>query len=86
MTHATEARRWKLVALAALATMIGYVAGQLSPSATARQGVTKAQLDTSNCRIGSTRWSLATIPDGAIVTAVVEGVKAARTVTHPWAG
>jgi hypothetical protein len=38
MVHVTEARRWKLVALASLALLIGYVAGQLAPSATAQSG------------------------------------------------
>ena len=71
MDQAADVRRWKLVALASLALLIGYVAGQLSPSANAQQGVTKVQLDTSNCRMQSTRWGLGNLRDGDIVTAVV---------------
>ena len=71
MDNVTEARRWKLVALASMALLIGYIAGQLSPSANAQQGVTKVQLDTSNCRMRATQWYLHNVPDGAIVTAVV---------------
>ena len=51
MTHAAEARRWKLTALASLALLIGYLAGQLAPSATAQPAATTVQLDTSNCRV-----------------------------------
>lgn len=71
MDNVTEARRWKLVALASMALLIGYIAGQISPSANAQQAATKVQLDTSNCIMGATQWYLANVPDGAIVTAVV---------------
>lgn len=73
MTPATKARRWKLTALASLALLIGYVAGQLTPSATAQQSVTRVQLDTSNCRTGATEWYLANVPEGAVVTEIVGG-------------
>lgn len=70
-TQADEARRWKLVALASLALLIGYVAGQLTPSASAQQGVTKVQLDTSNCTVSYTRTLV--LPTGAIPTAFHAG-------------
>jgi hypothetical protein len=76
MDQAADVRRWKLVAFASLALLIGYVAGQLSPSATAQQGVTKVQLDTSNCRTESVDPpmsplpELLSVPDGSVVTAV----------------
>jgi hypothetical protein len=38
MGNVTEARRWKLVALASMALLIGYVAGQFTPAATAHAG------------------------------------------------
>jgi hypothetical protein len=69
MTQATEARRWKLVAFASLALLVGYVAGQLTPSAAAQVQTVRFQLDTSNCRAGyvAGRAGLESL-EGAFVT------------------
>lgn len=73
MTHPApedaQVRRWKLVAFVSLALLIGYLVGQLAPRATA-QATTSVQLNTSNCRVGSTRRPLENVRDGRIVTAV----------------
>ena len=48
MTLEQQVRRWQLIALTAVALLIGYIAGQVTPAASA-QPVTKVQLDLSNC-------------------------------------
>lgn len=70
-----EVRRWKLVAILAITLLVGFLAGQFVRPAHAQTGVTKVQLDTSNC---SNDYTLAyrQIPaDGALVLA-------ARTTTE----
>jgi hypothetical protein len=70
MTQPTTAqvRRWQLVALTAVALLVGYIAGQSSPVAGAQQGVTRVQLDTSNCQTFTT-VNLGGTPRGTIITA-----------------
>ena len=69
-------RRWQLVTLAVLALLVGYLAGQVAPAASAQPAGSLVLLNTGNCRTGSAgpgtmyQPDVVNVPDGAIVTAV----------------
>ena len=79
-------RRWQLVTFATLAILVGYVAGQLTPSTSAQPAATAVQLSTANCRTGSftpdasDRFDVQRAPEGAIVTATYTAQRPSGTV------
>lgn len=75
-----QLQRWKLAALLAVAFGVGQISAQHFGVASAQRGVTKVQLDTSNCDFGVyTGSSPERIPGGSILTQVIRQGAAQNT-------
>lgn len=75
-----QLQRWKLAALLAAAFAVGQMSAQYFGEASAQRGVTKVQVDTSNCDFGVyTGSNPDRIPAGSILTQVIRQGAAQNT-------